>query len=152
MSQQNNLLIALRYESINVEKAQEVLAYSYRTCEKIGVKDEYTAEEQVEFEALTSRFARLSDLLVQKAWRSLYLAELELDGTVRDRINRAEKKGLIDSADIFIELRLLRNYIAHEYDQTDVVKIYQEVLQQVPVLLDAAIRFQTYISATKLLN
>lgn len=152
MSEQEKLLAVFKQELAGVEKAAETVTYSYTICQEIGIKLHYDADEQVEFEALTSRFARLSDLLVQKVWRSLYLLELESDGTVRDRINKAEKKGLIDSADHFIGLRLLRNHIAHDYDITDIVEIYQEVLRKTPLLLDAVMRLNAYIGHTKLLG
>ena len=152
MSEQAKLLATFKQELSSVERAEEVLSYSYAACQTIGIKAHYNAEEQVEFEALTSRFARLSDLLVQKIWRGLYLVELESDGTVRDRINKAEKKGLITSADDFIELRLLRNHIAHDYAVTELVEIYQQVLNKAPLLLDAVARLNAYVRRVNLLG
>ncbi len=56
--------------------------------------------------------ARLSDLLIQKLFRPIDQPEDE-SGTIRDRINRAEKKGLIAAVAKFIEIRELRNQIAY---------------------------------------
>ncbi len=87
------------------------------------------------FEALTSRFARLSDLIIQKIFRFFDTINLEPVGTVRDRINRAEKVGAIDSADEFIEIRILRNEIADEYKSETIYEIFKQVMQLTPALL-----------------
>ena len=64
---------------------------------------------------MTSRFARLSDIIIQKLLRGLDRYELEPSGSTIDVINRAERRGLIDSAGCWRDLRELRNEIAHEY-------------------------------------
>ncbi|HJW87689.1 MAG TPA: hypothetical protein VJ440_13735 [Candidatus Brocadiaceae bacterium] len=65
-----DLLELLRDELSSLEKAQQVLQYSHDTCAGIGIKEDYTFDEMDRFEAFTSRFARLSDLLIQKIFRS----------------------------------------------------------------------------------
>ena len=60
---------------------------------------------------LSARFARVSDILVQKIFRLIDILDLEDSGTVLDRINRAEKKDLVGSAREFIEIRELRNRV-----------------------------------------
>jgi len=60
--------------------------------------------------------------------------DLEDTGTVRDRIYRAEKKALIDNADIFIDIRELRNSISHQYDQNAMQAIFIAVMDYSPVL------------------
>jgi hypothetical protein len=103
------------------------------------------AEEEEKLEALTSRFARLSDMLIQKIWRSLFLVELEEDGTILDRINKAEKKGLIENAQKFRSLRELRDEIAHEYRLEDIKKLYKDILASTPELFDAVNRLHQYV-------
>ena len=87
-----DLLELLRDELSSLERALEVLQYSYDTCNGIGIKEDYTFDEMDRFEAFTSRFARLSDLLIQKIFRLIDQIDLEDSETVRDRINNAEKK------------------------------------------------------------
>ncbi|MBU0568564.1 hypothetical protein KKC52_11060 [bacterium] len=83
----------LKQELRDLEKARDVLHYSYEKCQAIELMDGLSYDEQERFEALTGRFARLSDLIIQKTFRLLDILDLEDEGTIRDRINRAEKKG-----------------------------------------------------------
>ena len=127
-----------------LEKAREVLAYSYEKCARIGVQPGLSNEQLESFEALTGRFARLSDIIIQKTLRYFDVLDLEEPGTVRDRINRAEKKKIIESAENFIQIRLLRNEIAHEYKSETIFSIFESVLELTPVLLDSIEGIKTY--------
>jgi len=66
-----------------MHKSQKILEYSYETCKKISEKSKYSYEEEDRFEALTSRFARFSDILIQKIFRFIEFIEMEEEGTVR---------------------------------------------------------------------
>ena len=125
-------------------EASKVLKYSYAICRNIGVKSEYTYEELDRYEALTSRFARLSDLIIQKVFRLIDELDLDNDGTIRDRINRAEKKGLIESAETFSIIRHLRNSIAHEYEPEAITEIFDQVLHLTPQILNCVDRVKNY--------
>jgi len=130
-----------------LQKAVDTLNYSYIICEAIGIKETYLAEEQDRFESLTAKFARLSDLIIKQAIKLIDIIDLdEPPETVRDSINRAEKKGLIESGIRFIEIRKLRNRIAHEYTESeeDISEIYKEVLQSTPLLFDSVNRIKNY--------
>lgn len=61
------------------------LLFSYQRCEALETKENYTDEELEHFESLTGRFARLSDLLIQKIFRLIDQIDLEDQGTVKDR-------------------------------------------------------------------
>ena len=52
-----------------LDEANKMLVYSYEACQEIGIKESYTLEELDKFEALTSRFARTSDMLIQRIFR-----------------------------------------------------------------------------------
>ena len=130
-----NLKELMELELKQLREAGEILQYSYTVCSKIGIKERYTFEELDKFEALTGRFARTSDILIQKIFRILDNMELEMPGTAIDRINRAERRGLV-SADTFKEIRYLRNDIAHEYVLDAVEEIYKKTLELTPYLLE----------------
>ncbi len=127
-----------------LDDSSSILKYSYEKCKKIGIQEDYVIEDMDQFEAFTSRFARLSDMLIQKVFRLIDKIELDDEGTIRDRINRAEKKGLIESADIFIQIRIVRNDIAHEYHIETLKDIYKKVLELTPYLLDCAEKIRAY--------
>lgn len=124
--------------------ARDVLLYSFNKCTAIGIKETYEPEELESFESFTGRFARMSDILIQKIFRLVDELDLDSQGTVRDRINRAEKKELIDSSDVFVEIRMVRNDIAHEYLPEAIHDMFGKVLTLTPHLLDSVERTVTY--------
>ncbi len=140
----NTLLDLLKEELRLLNEAASILDYSYKKCKKVGIKEEYYLEELDQFEAFTSRFARLSDLIIQKVFRLIDKIELEDEGSVRDRINRAEKKELIEKSDTFVQIRIVRNDIAHEYRIDTVKEIFKKVLELTPYLLRSVKRTEEY--------
>jgi hypothetical protein len=108
---------------------------------------ELTIGERESCEALTSRFARLNDFLLQRVFRTLDQIELADDGTALDRLQRAEKRGLISSADRWRELRLLRNAIAHDYLIESADRVLRESLAAAPELIETAQRVGHYVVA-----
>jgi hypothetical protein len=142
----NKIRDSLKHELSELVKARAVMAYSYDKCSKSGVRPDLSHMELESFEALTSRFARLSDILIQKIFRYFDSLDLEDHGTVRDRINRAEKKEIIASADEFIQIRVLRNEISHEYKSDTIYSIFEKVLAMTPVLLSTVDRVMAYSS------
>ncbi len=137
-------LLLLQEELALMDNAAEHLRYSYERCQLLGNKTSYTFEELERFEALTGRFARLSDLLIQKIFRLIDQLDLDTQGTIRDQINRAEKKGLIASAETFIDIRELRNSIAHEYDLAATLTLFSEVMSHCPAIFNAVENIHRY--------
>jgi len=134
----------LNIELENLASAKDALQYSYEKCKTIKLHESLSYEELERFEALTSRFARLSDIIIQKVLRLLDFIDLEDTGTIRDRINRAEKKEIIKSAEEFVQIRLLRNEIAHEYKADTIYDIFEKVLTYTPVLLEHVDQVMAY--------
>jgi len=139
-----DLLQLVKQQLTLLDNAVSVLKFSQDKCQVIGIKEEYTLDELDRFESLTNRFARLCDILLQKIFRLVDELDLESHGTLRDRINRAEKKGLIKNAEQFIECRSLRNDIAHEYIQENVLVIFKNVLEITPYLLESVETIKAY--------
>ncbi|HZX21874.1 MAG TPA: hypothetical protein VFF25_05740 [Clostridia bacterium] len=130
-----------------LEYANDMLTYSYNTCKSIGTREDYTFGELDKFEALTSRFARTSDMLIQKIFRLIDIIELERPGSVIDRINSAEKRGLISSSEAFKDIRYLRNDISHEYIPTAIEQMFEKVLELTPYIIDSVERVKKYSKA-----
>ena len=115
-----------------LEKSMTALAYSYEKCDNIGEKEEYDLEEQESFEALTSRFARTSDILTQKVLKTLFILLQENIKTIIDAANFLEKLEVIEKADDLLNIREIRNQIAHEYVDSDIKALFFDVLRYVP--------------------
>jgi hypothetical protein len=66
---------------------------------------------------LVFRFTKLQDELGTNTFRYVlvYLQEDIIDKPFRDILNRLERLKIIDSSDIWLALRELRNDLAHEY-------------------------------------
>jgi len=66
-------------------------------------------------DAFVSRFGRLQDTVGDKLLPALLNALGESSGPALDNLDQAEKFGLIDSSDNWMEIRRLRNQMVHEY-------------------------------------
>lgn len=66
-------------------------------------------------EAFVSRFGRLQDTVGDKLLPALLSALAEPIGAAIDNLDKAEKLGLITSADQWMDMRRLRNQMVHEY-------------------------------------
>ena len=138
------LLDILKKELNSLNKSVALIQGSYERCSKIGDKTNFSNSELEAFEALTARYARLSDLLIQKIFRLIDTLELVDDGTMVDRINRAEKRAIVSSAKEFTGLRLLRNTIVHEYEPDEYARIFKDVLKVTPILLETVEKTKQY--------
>ncbi|MDX2188378.1 MAG: hypothetical protein SFY32_00830 [Bacteroidota bacterium] len=130
-----------------VLKASLVLQESYDRACLFGIKNEYDLDEKIEIEALTARFARMSDLITQKLLRSILIILKEPSELVIDRINKSAKYGIIENDIKMLEIRDLRNEIAHEYIPDEIDKIYIKVFELTPVLLSEIKNISSYIQS-----
>ena len=79
--------------------------------------DDPDIERIKSFELFTSRFAKLQDVLGAKLF-PLYLhhtGEEASNLTFIDKLNKLERLGIIESADMWMDMRHIRNIITHEY-------------------------------------
>ncbi len=135
ISKKRKLLLAHLNEHLaTLDKSVIALAYSYDKCSAIGDKEEYDLEEQESFEALTSRFARTSDILTQKVFKALFIILQENIRSIIDAANFLEKLEVLENADDLLNIREIRNQIAHEYVESDIKALFFDVLRYVPEL------------------
>lgn len=66
-------------------------------------------------EAYTSRFCRLQDTVGDKLLPAWLYAQGEIPKTAMENLTYIERLGLLNSAQEWIEIRLLRNQMVHEY-------------------------------------
>ncbi|MHB8849390.1 MAG: hypothetical protein ACYC43_13235 [Burkholderiales bacterium] len=124
----------LEEELTGLQLAAGHLAYSVERCSGLLGLEDLPPEQLERLEPLTSRFARLADLLMQRIFRLIDEVELTGAGTVLDRLYRAEKRGW-GEARALIRIRELRNLIAHEYSNDKMQEIYAAVAEMSSVLL-----------------
>ena len=101
---------------------------SLEKCRLLHLAAPRSFEVEESLDALTSKFARISDLFTQKVLKSLVLLTREDAPTFVDRMNLCEKLGVISSAADLIEIRDLRNQIAHEYLSENLTEVYQDCM------------------------
>jgi len=129
-----NKLDILKEETDGLALASTHLQYSIARCADLIGQDHLPPEQLERLESLTSRFARVADLLTQRVFRLFDEIELTGPSTVLDRIYRAEKRGWLDASQM-INIRELRNMIAHEYAAEKMTEIYAAVYALAQTLL-----------------
>lgn len=91
-------------------------------------------------EMLTSRFSKLQDFLGNVVFDVFFEVEGEniTDWTPIDKLNKLEKYGLIENANIWRQIRKSRNFLTHEYpEQFSIIsESLNAIYSFVPILLD----------------
>lgn len=141
LSKKRGLLKSELIENLTMlETALDTLRYSYEKCQEIGIKEGYTYEELESYEALNSRFARIADILTQKVLKTIFFLLQESPVSFIDKTDLAEKLQIIESSENLLEIRELRNEIAHEYRILNIQEIFTDVLHYTGVLMNT-VRF-----------
>lgn len=132
----------LREEIAYLNQAASHLEVSIGRC--AGLSNGGNVEELERLEALTSRFARLADILTQRVMRLVDDLELIPGGTLLDRIFQAEKRGWVPAAEQLIQIRKLRNTIAHDYAAETRTLIHDQTKALAPELLAITAKASAY--------
>ncbi len=147
------LLLQQLEESLStLDRSLKTLRYSFSKCSSIKETDAYNLNEQESFEALTSRFARTSDILTQKILKTTFALIQENPKTFLDAANLLEKIEIVDHADNLLNIRELRNQIAHEYVIDDLHALFADVLKFVPELEKVVQNVKHYIDKNVILK
>jgi uncharacterized protein YutE (UPF0331/DUF86 family) len=109
---------------------------SYEQTNTFEQKEKYTDDEFDKLENLASRYSRTTDMLVNKVLRSIDTVESEDIGTIIDIMNRAEKRGIVSSAELLHTIKDLRNNIVHEYKIEEITKFFADVRKYTPYLIE----------------
>jgi len=137
-------LLLLRGELDNLDKAAAYLAVSVGRSGSLLGRADLSPDELERLESMASRFARLADLLTQRVMRLVDDLELTPEGNLLDRIQRAEKRGWVNSAVDLVRIRELRNLIAHEYAAERMAEIYAGIARLAPELLAMVPKVRAY--------
>lgn len=71
-------------------------------------------------EAFVSRFGRMQDTIADKLLPRWLLALAETPASQIETLNKAEKLGVIESAEQWLQARKLRNVLVHEYRVSEI--------------------------------
>jgi len=132
-----------------LEKQLFWIDISYTECKIIGTKDKYSIEEFGKLETLCSRYSRGIDFLIRKIFRSLDEYEFENQGTLVDVVNNAHKRGLFEEVDKLRVMKDIRNTIAHEYIEDELLHVFEEVLEYTEYLIEIIQNTLNYINKVK---
>jgi hypothetical protein len=110
----------VRKEARHLNSTTERLFTHPFTPDRVVALD-YSPELAERVEAFVSRLGRLQDTLGDKLLPLLLTALGEKTAAVIDNLDRAERLGLMPSADLWLEIRKLRNQMVHDYVEDPVV-------------------------------
>jgi hypothetical protein len=127
--QSQTIINLLQSEWQMLQAAIGTLQMSVVKCQSIGTKENYSFEELESFDSLTSKYNRTSDIFTQKVLRSVWILLHEPFVPFIDMMNKGEKMAMLMSADQMIEIRDLRNRIAHEYLPDAIRDLVPEVIE-----------------------
>ncbi len=133
---QDGLFVAQQLVRITAKEARYLERTVGRLCsmniDLAWVESLESSDEHSEMlDAFVSRYGRLQDTLGDKLLPALLRLNIEKTGSQLDNLLRAEKLGWIESTQVWIELRELRNRLVHEYMESasDLLSALQQALQ-----------------------
>ena len=117
-----------------LQRSLKSLEQSRDKTHQLLQQSEFSFEELESIDFLTSKFSRTSDIYLQKVLRSIWMLLREETVPLIDLLNRAEKLMIIVSAEELLQMRDIRNQIAHEYLPEAVLELASEVVVMTTLL------------------
>lgn len=143
-----HLAVLVQKEREHLEATTQRLFAQHWTAQDLpSLVQDIDFSERVD--AFVARFGRLQDLLGDKLLPAWLKAMQEPPAPVLDNLNKAEKFGLLPSADQWLALRRLRNQLVHEYlqNEDELFDALQAARAGVPVLSQVAVALAQKIQA-----
>jgi hypothetical protein len=114
----------------DLKKAVYLLESSIRKFKPYRVRKIYTPVELEYYDSLAFRFEKAVELFLH-FFKGLELYQSgKVSDTLRDRLLLMQKLKIIDNTDFWIEARLLRNKVAHDYLPEQLKDIYREIFKK----------------------
>lgn len=123
----NKLNILYNNALENINKSARLLNSSLSKYKPYEYDREYSDDELEYYDALSDRFLRTIEMCTRliKTWELLNFGTNSL--SLRDTLNNAEKNNLIQSTSDWMEMKQLRNKIAHEYMPDEIGFYYSQI-------------------------
>lgn len=147
----NNLRLLARNWQL-LQNSLHTLNKSVEKAQAILKQEDYTFEEMETFDSLTSKFSRTSDIFLQKIIRTVWDLLHEDKMPLIDILNRAEKFEIIHSAEDMLEIRDIRNQIAHEYIPEAIQELVPDVIDLSKILEENINTCQNFLHHRKWLS
>ena len=128
-----------------LKKAISHFEYSLNKVESLPTAINLLDEESLEtWESFSARFSRVVDIFLTKYLRAKVLKDDPgFTGTLRDFVNQGEKLELVDNARTWMEIRELRNIVAHEYTEEETERFLKNLLENSKYLLTLKEKIET---------
>jgi hypothetical protein len=133
-----------------VARAATLYLHSAAKLGPFDPKRPYSPDESEPYDALVTRFERAIEVFL-KFFRTVESFETAIAGsTVRDCLGLMCKLGLIDQVDQWMEMREIRNRIAHEYRSDKGQGIYGLLIESDrPIVAKAVTVARGYVDASR---
>jgi nucleotidyltransferase substrate binding protein (TIGR01987 family) len=139
----------LRNALANAGKAIRLYLHSARKVAPFDLGREYGADDLEPYDALVSRFERAVEASL-KFFRTVERFETaESASTVRDCLGLACKRGLLEDVDAWMQMREVRNRIAHDYVPEKIKSIYDLLITTYRPLLESCLSAAENYVATR---
>ncbi|MFM8706580.1 MAG: nucleotidyltransferase substrate binding protein [Planctomycetia bacterium] len=140
-------LLAAAFDKVS--KATTLYLHSARKVMPFDPERPYSADELEPYDALVTRFERTIEVFL-KFFRTVELFETAESGsTVRDCLGLMAKLGIIEDVEQWMEMREVRNRIAHDYVPDRIKGIYDLLTTAYqPEITRALVAADTYRAAS----
>jgi hypothetical protein len=144
---QSNLILK---EFNDLKKAVYLLKASIKKFKPYKVRKIYTPVELEYYDSLAFRFEKTVELFLH-FFKGLELYHSgKISDTLRDRLLLIQKLKIIDGIDFWIEARLLRNKVAHDYLPEQLKDIYHEIYKKSNSMLTYMSNIETHMKTVKM--
>ena len=136
-------LICQAYEDL--ESSVKLLEYSLLKYKPFDPTVVYSYEDLEYYDSLSFRFEKVVEMFLS-FFKSLeiYLYG-DLSQTIRQRLQRIEKLGIINNLEDYMEAKLLRNKVVHAYLPEKLEKIYETIAKLSSIFLQDFDKIKKYV-------
>jgi hypothetical protein len=137
-------LISERFKEL--QRAIILLRASVKKFKPYRARKTYTPAEMEYYDSLSFRFEKTVELFLHffKGLESFLFGKVS--DTLRDRLFAMQKLNLIDTIDFWIEARLLRNKVAHDYLPEQLKDIYNEIHNKSKSIIKNIVKIEKYLN------
>lgn len=135
-----------------VSREGQHLVYSWKHLYSQKIDAKWVNELQMapqkaeQMEAFISRFGRMQDTIAGKLLPRWLISLEEIPGSQIEILNRAERLGVVDDVERWLEARYLRNRLVHEYmeDATQFAEALNLAKEHTVILIETYSRVRSF--------